>query len=1393
MGNFSRDTFNPARAYSSVRLQQGVPIVDADWNEQDDLRRHELESFIARYAGDGVPIGNDGFRVKGDGSENDFIITGGDGTLSGAGRMLIGGREILSPGDIKFISQPLYNNATLAQAWQVAPLTPIAPPATGERVDCIYVECWDREVRYDEDSNLIHPELGIETCARFKREWVVRVAEGANQPPASGAGVVRVKIAELRRRAGVNAIAAADVIDARRVGLGILSKELSIRNGQVGISTTEPRTELDLGRGLLSGAPNDYMKAQFMLSGGGLVTWRNDRLKWNNRFIAIAMERGVNFGAGHVNIYMPNANIAAPDVFDSNLRSVDGDGLLLTDWDALFAVHTPGGGESAIRLQVVNYYSREFYAPSNWILVAVRNGDDGSIKLGTGVILAPNTSFTPGRVSPRAGNGPNDGLIFPADAFGGGGDLAWIKYYTRGGEEGTLEIGVANDAGDHIALMPTIGNVGVGTNNPQSKLHVDGGRVEITASGASGGGQNRFAGLIGPNQEGNRRAQLTLSSGYSDLVIASSQGNNIHGSTLSFVSYDPGNPNDYRKFVINQGNWGARKGFLEFGYAEKAAPNPHDYINDADTTLTLDGINKRLGIGTRYPQSSLHVAGNSLLAGDAQITGKIGVGAAPTASQLHVQGLATTSNGFVRDVRVLSPQSAAGWFRIAQSADAGGNNAGVFEIRWSAAGRHGHVRFSVGVNYGQAHNGNIQILGCSHYEGMILDRIRLVYAGTYDRMFVEFSFNGNYFDSYAIPFEIFFVSGYGWSLIDPTRIAAVPGGYATTEIRTDVQLATRNLRPGSPFAVDMNGQLGVGTANPQSKLHVDGGRVDITASDANGGGKSRFTGLIGPNQEDFRRAQLALSSGYSDLVIASSMGNDHHGSTLSFVSYNPGNPNDYRKFVINQGNWGARKGFLEFGYAEKAAPNPHEYINDTDTTLTLDGINKRAGIGTRTPRTALDTHRGTASGAINDYAKAQYGLSGGGQILWSGNRLSWTQRLIAISAERGVNFAVGYCDIESPTGAIPAESVHNGEPRSADGGVYLSGWEALYYAHTPGSANAYSIHNFRIVHFTREFSAPSNWIFIALVNGDDNTLKLGTGVTLANNSIFPRSSLDFDIELRGGAYESPEGVGPALFVGGRAMPMNQARGLNTTILRPNGSMKPGGQASHDVYGNPILWNAWADWVNAVAEPGDVVAVGTYDALQSAPLGGSAAVLLHSIRAAKAYYASGQGERSPYTLLFVKGQQACLEDLHPRLGPNARIRTTYLRACDAARPMHGGAAFTGMQRAPQWSVSTASGAYTILYDAPVIVPRDSVAYISVLGHWQVSTGWAYLRCSIAGTAIYNDGDYHATHTYATIWSPVGYSVAVDIAAGVHRIGVMMRTAGGTAWLNGSSITWMIVPK
>src|SRR5215207_4039206 len=50
--------------YVGVRLQQGVPIVDADWNELEDIRRYELQAFLKWFVGDGVPAGNDGFRIK---------------------------------------------------------------------------------------------------------------------------------------------------------------------------------------------------------------------------------------------------------------------------------------------------------------------------------------------------------------------------------------------------------------------------------------------------------------------------------------------------------------------------------------------------------------------------------------------------------------------------------------------------------------------------------------------------------------------------------------------------------------------------------------------------------------------------------------------------------------------------------------------------------------------------------------------------------------------------------------------------------------------------------------------------------------------------------------------------------------------------------------------------------------------------------------------------------------------------------------------------------------------------------------------------------------------------------------------------------------------------------
>lgn len=164
---------------------------------------------------------------------------------------------------------------------------------------------------------------------------------------------------------------------------------------RVGIGTSTPRTELDLGAGIMSGAANDYQQAQFALSGGGTVTWGGpeNRLGWSERFIAISMERGKTFSDGHIEINQPTTEIPGSQVYDGNPRVPNDDGIILKSMEALYAEHTVGGSKTDLSFHIVHWGSgKEFYAPSNWILVAVVNGDDGTVKLGTGKIISAKSA-----------------------------------------------------------------------------------------------------------------------------------------------------------------------------------------------------------------------------------------------------------------------------------------------------------------------------------------------------------------------------------------------------------------------------------------------------------------------------------------------------------------------------------------------------------------------------------------------------------------------------------------------------------------------------------------------------------------------------------------------------------------------------------------------------------------------------------------------------------------------------------------------------------------------------------------------------------------------------------------------------------------------------------------
>lgn len=63
-GDFSRRTFNAQKHYSAVLMQQGRVQVDADWNEQQAINQHRLETSAKDVIGKcGVPEAEDGFAI----------------------------------------------------------------------------------------------------------------------------------------------------------------------------------------------------------------------------------------------------------------------------------------------------------------------------------------------------------------------------------------------------------------------------------------------------------------------------------------------------------------------------------------------------------------------------------------------------------------------------------------------------------------------------------------------------------------------------------------------------------------------------------------------------------------------------------------------------------------------------------------------------------------------------------------------------------------------------------------------------------------------------------------------------------------------------------------------------------------------------------------------------------------------------------------------------------------------------------------------------------------------------------------------------------------------------------------------------------------------------------
>ena len=168
-------------------------------------------------------------------------------------------------------------------------------------------------------------------------------------------------------------------------------------SGNVGVGTTMPVSKLDVKGSLscssISGPANLIQKAHFSLKGGGTITWsKANLLTWNRRFIAIGFGITDSSSEGYFNILGPTmSGFGALESWDGSNR-IQGASVELRDWESLYAILT-GTGPNDVKLRIENY-KQPGELSSNWLLIASRDGEDGTLKLGIGCSVSLGQSIS---------------------------------------------------------------------------------------------------------------------------------------------------------------------------------------------------------------------------------------------------------------------------------------------------------------------------------------------------------------------------------------------------------------------------------------------------------------------------------------------------------------------------------------------------------------------------------------------------------------------------------------------------------------------------------------------------------------------------------------------------------------------------------------------------------------------------------------------------------------------------------------------------------------------------------------------------------------------------------------------------------------------------------------
>ena len=168
-GDYTRRTFNPRENHSGVLMQQGRVMLDADWNEEVELRdrRDRAETLDTLGPCAVSPETPDAFLIE----------AAGGGVTIAPGRMYVDGLLAENHGEEPLVFEPRIAElkGTAPTPFDEQPYLPGVDPFPGGGPHLVYLDVWQRELTYLEEDDLMEKAVAVDTATRFQTVWQVRV------------------------------------------------------------------------------------------------------------------------------------------------------------------------------------------------------------------------------------------------------------------------------------------------------------------------------------------------------------------------------------------------------------------------------------------------------------------------------------------------------------------------------------------------------------------------------------------------------------------------------------------------------------------------------------------------------------------------------------------------------------------------------------------------------------------------------------------------------------------------------------------------------------------------------------------------------------------------------------------------------------------------------------------------------------------------------------------------------------------------------------------------------------------------------------------------------------------------------------------------------------------